>query len=254
MYLASKGAKLFAIKRIPKDRLGDACMDAKIATEVACLSKARSPYVVGLHEALQDVHNAYIITEHVPHGSLESHVGMSQRQVMFVVQHLFHALERCHDSGITHGDVKPANVMLGRHARPVLIDFGSASLRGPERAISCTPWYAAPEVFGKTRGPPSDVFSAGVVAFELMFPGSHPYLHDSDSNPAAIHEKLVAVLADNVRPSVPPASTSPLLDVVLECLDPVPSARPSAQNAAALVAKCRRRPSPPDPVSSVTRI
>jgi eukaryotic-like serine/threonine-protein kinase len=84
------------------------------------------------------------------------------------------ALERLHQMGVVHADVKPENVFLDGNGRWVLGDLGSAWLRanrGP--AVALTPAFAAPEVWrGQSPTPAADVF--GVAATVLFAATSRP--------------------------------------------------------------------------------
>src|SRR5206468_6212216 len=97
---------------------------------------------------------------------------------------LARALACAREAGVIHRDVKPANVLLARDGTAKLADFSIAraadipSLTEPGRAIG-TPAYMSPEqATGRAIGPASDVFSAGVVLYEL-FAGRVPFEGDS---------------------------------------------------------------------------
>ena len=107
-----------------------------------------------------------------------------------VLRQLARGLEEAHAQGIVHRDLKPSNVMLvqqrgSTHVK--ILDFGIAALAAREEApsqekltqtgfVSGTPDYMAPEqaVGDPSVGPPADMFSLGVIAFE-MFSGKKPF-------------------------------------------------------------------------------
>ena len=126
------------------------------------------------------------------------------------------AMQELHRFGIMHRDLKPANIMLKPDGEPVIMDFGLArSVDGADRvtrsgAMMGSPAYMCPEQFEGEQdkmGPSGDIFSLGVILYELVtgmlpFPGSHA---------GAI---FAALLRDNPKP---PSSHKP----GLEALDPI---------------------------------
>ena len=79
-------------------------------------------------------------------------------------------VDAAHRAGIVHGDLKPENVMLPRDGSPArLVDFVGPRRTTPDGTILGTPAYMAPEQLrGEPPCPRSDVFSVGVMAFEML--------------------------------------------------------------------------------------
>jgi serine/threonine protein kinase len=118
------------------------------------------------------------------------------------------AVEHAHGQGIVHRDLKPGNILVNREGQVKLLDFGIAKLLGSDSdrgaaltltgMLLMTPEYASPEqVRGETVGAASDIYSLGVVLFELLT-GHSPYRLGS----RLVHEIVRVVCEEEpVRPS-----------------------------------------------------
>lgn len=116
-------------------------------------------------------------------------------------------LAQCHALGILHRDVKPGNFMLlnaGDDSVVKAVDFGLAVFFRPDQlpradlGLEGTPWFMAPEVLASAVVPASDVWAAGVMAFQLLS-GRLPF--DDRANPEAPALSVVwrSILGDEPR-------------------------------------------------------
>lgn len=139
-------------------------------------------YDVGEHDGTHFISMGFI--EGRPLSAyIESGKKQPERQAAAVVKKLALALQEAHDKGIIHRDLKPANIMIDQRSEPVVMDFGLARLTNDkeearltrEGTVMGSPAYMSPEqVEGKKIGPQCDVYSLGVVFYELLT-GQTPY-------------------------------------------------------------------------------
>lgn len=144
-------------------------------------------------------------------------------------------LAAIHEQGIVHRDFKPENVMV--HApeqslsRVSILDFGIARSRDRLFGLATTgkgvrlgtPDYMAPEVLqGRGAAPASDVFSFGLVIYELLT-GTHPCPNPGTRAVRSALKELTVQAPSLLRPAIPPG----LSRFVVRCLDNVPEQRPA---------------------------
>jgi hypothetical protein len=149
-----------------------------------------------------------------------------------IARRLCAGLAAAHEKGVLHRDLKPANVMLDARGQLRLTDFGLAGLAediGGADVRSGTPAYMAPEqLTGNEATIRSDLYALGLVLYEL-FTGRRP--HDSSSLQELQRLRLESAPE---HPSSFVRDLDPALEgVILRCLDPDPSARPSSALAVA---------------------
>ena len=125
----------------------------------------------------------YIIMEFIDgmdiHNFLQGHGGkLNREQAVTITCHVLDGLVYAHEHGIIHRDIKPANILINSEGRVKIADFGLAESILPGDAGSAqesgaamgTPDYLAPELFykGAIPDPRTDVFSAGVMLYEML--------------------------------------------------------------------------------------
>eukprot|EP00927_Polykrikos_kofoidii_P008054 TRINITY_DN13335_c0_g1_i1.p1 TRINITY_DN13335_c0_g1~~TRINITY_DN13335_c0_g1_i1.p1 ORF type:complete len:686 (+),score=115.91 TRINITY_DN13335_c0_g1_i1:283-2058(+) len=180
-----------------------------VRKEVRLLSELDHPHIVKLFEFAEDmfVSQLALILEYIPGGNcmeclnkcVQTKRQFSEALAARVVHQTLLALSYCHARDVVHRDVKPENVMLTLDSQGdihdcKLIDFGLATVQVTGmREFVGTPAYIAPEVAMKQAGhtTKSDVWSVGVMAFELLT-GRAPF-----GKPAA--ESEIASVIESIR-------------------------------------------------------
>ena len=186
----------------------------------------------------------FLVMEFVPGRSLEQLVARSPIPFLSAAvwaAEIASALSYAHRAGIIHGDVKPGNIRVTDEDKVKLVDFGVArfasQVSGSDRVLG-TPAYLSPEqIEGRTQDGRSDLFSLGIVLYE-MITGVRPFAGNS------LGEVCAQILTVN---PVPPSKLNPAIPVALDriiarCLARNPADRYQSGNELAralyLVARC----------------
>ncbi|MEO8673827.1 MAG: serine/threonine-protein kinase, partial [Tahibacter sp.] len=206
---------------------------ARFALEQRILGGVSHPNIASLIDIGTDDRGApFLVMEYVEGRTLtvyarEQALDLRARVRLFLK--ILDAVQTAHGQLIVHRDIKPNNVLVDTHGEPKLLDFGIAKLLSSDapsttrtRLGPLTPEYASPEqVRGDPIGTGSDIYSLGVLLFELLT-DELPYRITSQS-PSAIERTVCD--AEPARPStrllLPTAGRSPrdLDAIVLKALD-----------------------------------
>ncbi len=156
----------------------------RFMSEYTMLQNISHPNVARVYEHGVGDRCLYIGMEHLPGGDLRLDIeaGMSPQQAQLRAGEIAGALSAIHTAGIIHRDLKPANILMRMTGEAVLADFGIAKQLGAELSLTQTemvmgtPYYMSPEqARGSTVGPASDIYSLGVLFFEMLS-GKRPYV------------------------------------------------------------------------------
>jgi len=231
--------KQVAIKVLPPALVGNEGM-ARLAAETRALGRLEHPNIARLLDAGHDQGCAYLVMEYVEGDLLPLYArraGLDARGRVRLLLDLCSAVQFAHAQLLVHRDIKPANVLVDRSGRVRLLDFGIAKVLSGEEGThtqraACTPAYASPEqLLGQPVSVATDVFSLGVVLYELLG-GQRPF------GPSPVSDVLVASDA----PATP--STLATLRAVLEsdpATQPLQQAR-VPQDLQAIVLKALEKP------------
>lgn len=165
--------------------------------------------------------------------ALNANVKFSVQEIITMMVQICSAMDMAHLHNIVHRDLKPANILLTKRREPKIGDFGIAHLESSTMTktgiILGTPSYMSPEqITGKQLDKRSDIFSLGIILFELLT-GQRPFTGDS---PTSIMYQIVHSEPKNPRkfnPEIPMG----LARIVLKAISKKPENRYQRANAMA---------------------
>jgi serine/threonine protein kinase len=205
-----------ALKLMLSDSEDAPVLQERFLSEARIAATVRHPNIVDVLD--MGLHNGapYLVMELLEGMSLErllqDQSRLSAEQALAWLLPVIGALSVLHEAGIVHRDVKPSNIFLStlpRHPmRPKLLDFGLARVVSDLRltrsgTVIGTPLYMAPEhAAGLATGPQADIWSIGVVIYEVLTGGSPFQYTDRASLAAQVLAGLVRPLRE-VRPDLP---------------------------------------------------
>lgn len=187
--------RVVAVKCMHPYLTTDAVAVARFEREARAAAASRHPHVIEIYDAGLDGDTPFLVMEYVAGESAADRIhrvgALSIADACGIAVQVLEALEAVHAGGVVHRDLKPENVLLlDRDGRDYVkvVDFGVAVLiesaldaaaqsdLTPAGRVMGTPHYTSPEQLagGRAPNPRSDVYSVGVLLFELLA-GARPF-------------------------------------------------------------------------------
>jgi len=225
-----------AIKVLPEAFANDRDRLRRFEREARAAAAINHPNILDVHDLGEHQGRPFIVTELLEGESLRTVIASGTLTLSKALEYgrqIATGLAAAHDSGITHRDLKPANLFLTKEGHIKILDFGLAKLARSETSTAeltssptqsleteagvamGTPGYMAPEQLqGKPADHRSDVFSLGVVLYQMVA-GEHPFPGATTAEVQAAILKEEAPSLSRVNPKVPPL----LERLVARCLE-----------------------------------
>lgn len=254
-----------ALKVLRQDRHATDTFVKRFLKEAKAIGRLSHPNIVTVYDAGEDRGTIFIAMEFlegVPLNQVIEAKRFSFEEVLDIGIQICETLDYAHAKGVIHRDIKPSNILVQPKGRIKITDFGIARIEDPSATLQTqdgeilgTPAYMSPEqVLGKAIDGRSDLFSVGVILYELST-GSRPFGRSG---------KTLATLFNEITHAMPPdpGELNPGLDpglarVVMKCLSKDPGERyPTGEAAAEALQACRQRvdTTAPPPVDETIRI
>ena len=226
--------RVVAVKIMHKDLNGasDEEYAEKFDHEARAAAALTDPNVVAVFDQGEERGRPYIVMEFVEGATLRNVIStdapLPTSKAFALIESVAAALAAAHDSGLVHRDVKPENVLISTAGKVKVADFGLAlalntDLAATQGLLIGTVSYIAPErVLGARADERSDIYSAGVMLYEMLT-GRKPYIYPEPMQVALAHTRNDIPPPSELAPGGVPDYVDAL---VLACTRREPSLRP----------------------------
>jgi serine/threonine-protein kinase len=231
-----------AVKVLRSEYGRDPAFVARFRQEAQSAAALNHPNVVNVFDYGMESGDPFIVMELIDGGDLASviheHGPLDPVAAARIAQQIYEALDAAHARGIIHRDIKPTNVLLTSGGRVKVADFGiarafsEAQLTMPGTTLGSVHYFSPEQARGEMVTSASDVYSAGLVLFEMLT-GQRAWTGDSAGAVAVARLAGDPPAPSSIRPGVPQ-----ILDIaVRRALARTPADRPTAGDMAALLGR-----------------
>jgi len=215
----------------------------RIENEIhAMQSMSFSPKIVQFVDAMEDEENYYIVQEWCRGGDVKSYITTVQSQltentVASIIRGTLRGLVHLHEKRFIHRDIKPANIVLGdlsEDSDVKICDLGTCvyvedvdKLTEVDELVG-TAWYMGPENLSYDYCAKSDIWSVGVMAYQLLT-GKMPFNDREDPFNPRMSAIWRSILTNDLK--YPSNMNEDAKDFIMKCLQNEYKARPTAREA-----------------------
>jgi len=220
-----------AVKLLKQDFSNDEEFRERFKQEAKAAANLSHPNIVTVHDFGIDPFGVYIVMEYIAGTDLKTRIkekgNYTSTDGLALMIQACAGLGYAHRAGIVHCDVKPHNMLVTADERLKITDFGiaralsSVETHESQDVIWGSPQYLAPEqALGQSPAPASDVYSLGVVMYEV-FTGHLPFEANSIDELISLHQSQLPIPPRQFAPGIPVE----LEQVLLKVLSKEPTAR-----------------------------
>jgi serine/threonine protein kinase len=170
--------RLVALKLLAPERADDPQFAVRFEKEAHALAALNHPNIVAIHDFGQAGGYYFLLMEFVDGVNLRQLLQtkrLTAKEALSIVPPVCDALQCAHDHGIVHRDIKPENLLMDKAGTVKIADFGIAKIvtdptdqSDLSHSAQGTPDYAAPEQQNGTADHRADIYSLGVVLYEML--------------------------------------------------------------------------------------
>jgi serine/threonine protein kinase/class 3 adenylate cyclase len=226
-----------AIKALPTELASDQESLQRFQREARTVAALDHPNIVTVYSVEEHGGRSYLIMELIEGRSLADMINLDgiHHAIFFEIAiALADALSAAHESGVTHRDLKPSNLMVGANNRLKVLDFGLAKVTVPSaddsavsdqltssgRVLGTMPYMSPEQVRGKPVDHRSDIFSAGIIFYEMLV-GKRPFSGETEADLISTIVRDVPEELSEMRSKMP----RELRRIIRRCLEKEPDER-----------------------------
>ncbi len=191
-----------ALKFMPTHLASQSEMRLRFTREAQAAAKLDHPNIVPVYEVGEFAGRPFFAMAHIEGKSLHDVIKLNNLSIdenISLITQVCEGLQKAHESGVVHRDIKPGNIMIDSSNRARLLDFGLATVYGEDKltkvgsTVGTTRYMSPEQAEGKEVDHRSDLFSLGIALYELVA-GRTPF--ERENAPATLR----AITEDNPEP------------------------------------------------------
>jgi len=203
--------RLVAVKILKSDLAQDEDFRRRFNAESQAVAQLSHPNIVSVFDVSKGGDTEYIVMELIDGITLKQYMEkrgqLSWRESLHFITQIMRALSHAHSRGIVHRDIKPQNIMVLRDGSVKVADFGIACLENAaqtltQEALGSVHYISPEQARGDRTDSRSDIYSAGVVLYELLT-NRLPFEGDSAVSVAIQHLSSIPLAPREINPDIP---------------------------------------------------
>lgn len=239
--------RFVAIKILHPQFTSDESFVTRFRREAQGAAKLSHPNIVSIYDVGSCEGKHYIVMEYIKGGTLKDKINregpLPLDVTLKIVQEIAGALENAHANHLVHCDIKPHNILINEAGHVKVADFGiaratsSSTITYTGSIVGSVHYFSPEQAKGHTISPKSDIYSLGVVMYEMLT-GKVPFTGETAVSIAIKHLQEAPIAPHELRPDIPPLVEA----IVLKAMDKNPDNRFSSTELIKEIDQAKRKP------------